>query len=414
MEKKNKKDKVLHTCDGKLNVYDYQELFLNFKIFYWNSVLSGTITFIIPIILYGLVTSLIDAISLFIIIEIFILIIFKMKAKTIGKNQYKSLIKKDPNRFEYETELYKDYLIRRSQNKTLKINYSDIERIVETDSNFYLKTKKMIITIQKSSCELDTITFIRNINKAILENRLGNDKTIKKFTIKNQNPKKDKLLNILFLVSNISFAFAWIVLAIAHDHFTLDAFLVYVIVMPIPIITSILSLILGIVYSRKGYDCIKNIVSSICVLFLSFCLGILTIMASSDYDYEVIYDYQSVLGIELPDDGMLTKEEYNYGNITNGEQITVYFVTDNLDQIEKEIKNNPNWIAGDKLDYSLKRLIPVSQIDLDNVYYSIYIEEIDKYNELPTETGKYHIYAMMFYKDLNYIEILDYIYEYKG
>ena len=66
-------------------------------------------------------------------------------------------------------KLYKDYLIRKSQNKTLKVNYSEIEKIVETDSNFCLKKKNMVMALQKSSCELDTITFIRNINKDILE-----------------------------------------------------------------------------------------------------------------------------------------------------------------------------------------------------------------------------------------------------
>lgn len=412
MEKKTKKDKVLHTCNGKLNVYDYQEACLNFNIFYWNMVLTVSIIAFFGSLICSIFSTVLECIALFLICEPFILLITKLRIKTFAKMQYESLNKKNPGIMEYEIELYKDYLKRKNQNVVQKINYSDIEAIVETDSNFHLRIKRKVVIIQKSSCELDTITFIRKINKDILENRLGNEKTIKKFTIKKQKIEKEKLLNILFLVSLISFTLAWGVVAISHDYFTLDAFLVYIIVMPIPIISSILSLILGIVYSRKGYDCIKNIVGGICILFLLFCFGILTIMVSSDYDYEEIYDYQSILGIELPVDGILTKEEYNYGSITNGEQITVYFVDSDTREVEREIKNSPNWIKGKNLDYNLKRFIPVSQIDLENVYYSIYIEEIDKYNELPTEVGKYHIYAMMFYKDLNYIEILDYIYEY--
>lgn len=414
MEKKTKKDKVLHTCDGKLNVYDYQEACLNFNIFYWNMVLTVSIIAFFGSLICSIFSTVLECIALFLICEPFILLITKLRIKTFAKMQYESLNKKNPGIMEYEIELYKDYLKRKNQNVVQKINYSDIEAIVETDSNFHLKIKRKVIVIQKSSCELDTITFIRNINKDIFDNRLGNDKTIKKFTIKKKKLEKEKLLNILYLASIISFTLAWGIVAISHDYYILDAFWVYLIVMPIPVILTFLSLIFAILYSSKGYNCIKNIVSSICILFLLFCFGILTIMVSSDYDYEEIYYYKDVLGIELPDNGILTKEEYNYGNITNGKQITVYFVDNDIEQIEKEIKNNSNWIEGKKLDYDLKRLIPVSQLDLENIYYSIYIEETDQYNEIPTNDGIYQIYAMMFYKDLNYIEILEYIYEYGG
>lgn len=290
-EKKTKKDKVLHTCDGKLNVYDYQELFLNFKIFYWHSVLSGTIAAIIPIIIYGLVTSFIDALIFFIIIETFILIIFKMKKKTIGKNQYKSLIKKDPNRFEYETELYKDYLIRKSQNKTLKVNYSEIEKIVETDSNFYLKIKNMVIALQKSSCELDTITFIRNINKDILENRLGNDKTIKKFD-KDKNKKIKLLLNVSFALTIISIFIPEIYYGVSED-FTKLNYLLYWFMLPFPLI----SFYLGNKYKNMGFECTKNIIGGICVALLLVIYGFLT-MGAYNTENNIGTEYQQIEIIE--------------------------------------------------------------------------------------------------------------------
>ena len=291
MEKKTKKDKVLHTCNGKLNVYDYQEMCLNFKVFYWNNVLVSSILLVIITIIYGIFTSFISAIILFIVMEIFILIISKYMLKTVSKNQYKNTIKKNPTRFEYETELYKDYLIRKSQNKTLKVNYSEIEKIVETDSNFYLKIKNMVIALQKSSCELDTITFIRNINKDILENRLGNDKTIKKFD-KDKNKKIKLLLNVSFALTIISIFIPEIYYGVSED-FTKLNYLLYWFMLPFPLI----SFYLGNKYKNMGFECTKNIIGGICVALLLVIYGFLT-MGAYNTENNIGTEYQQIEIIE--------------------------------------------------------------------------------------------------------------------
>ena len=287
MEKKTKKDKLLHTCDGKLNVYDYQEMCLNFKGFYWNNVLVSSILLVIITIIYGIFTGFISAIILFVVMEIYILIISKYMLKTISKNQYKNTIKKNPTRFEYETELYKDYLIRKSQNKTLKVNYSEIEKIVETDSNFYLKIKNMVMALQKSSCELDTITFIRNINKDILENRLGNDKTIKKFD-KDKNKKIKLLLNVTFFLAILSL-FIPIFVYSNYEEFTKINYLLYWFMLPFPLI----SFYLGNKYKDMGFECNKNIIGGICVALLLVIYGFL-VMGVYNTENNTGTEYQQI------------------------------------------------------------------------------------------------------------------------
>ena len=287
MEKKTKKDKLLHTCDGKLNVYDYQEMCLNFKGFYWNNVLVSSILLVIVTIIYGIFTGFISAIIFFVVMEIYILIISKYMLKTVSKNQYKNTIKKNPTRFEYETELYKDYLIRKSQNKTLKVNYSELEKIVETDSNFYLKIKNMVIALQKSSCELDTITFIRNINKDILENRFRNDKSIKKFD-KDKNKKIKLLLNVTFFLAILSL-FIPIFVYSNYEEFTKINYLLYWFMLPFPLI----SFYLGNKYKDMGFECNKNIIGGICVALLLVIYGFL-VMGVYNTENNIGTEYQQI------------------------------------------------------------------------------------------------------------------------
>ena len=49
----------------------------------------------------------------------------------------------------------------------------------------------------------------------------------------------------------------------------------------------------------------------------------------------------------------------------------------------------------------------------DRCYYSIYIDELNKYNTIPPETGDYHIKTLMYDPDISTLKIEDFEYTYK-
>ena len=147
------------------------------------------------------------------------------------------------------------------------------------------------MALQKSSCELDTITFIRNINKDILENRLGNDKTIKKFD-KDKNKKIKLLLNVSFALTIISIFIPEIYYGVSED-FTKLNYLLYWFMLPFPLI----SFYLGNKYKNMGFECTKNIIGGICVALLLVIYGFLT-MGAYNTENNISTEYQQIEIIE--------------------------------------------------------------------------------------------------------------------
>ena len=63
----------------------------------------------------------------------------------------------------------------------------------------------------------------------------------------------------------------------------------------------------------------------------------------------------------------------------------------------------------------LNNFIPSSLVchSDDRCYYSIYIDELNKYNTIPPETGDYNIKTLMYDPDISTLKIEDFEYTYK-
>ena len=100
---------------------------------------------------------------IFIILEIIYIILCKLKLGHYVEVTVNKQIKKNGLSKERYTEFYDDYFNRIRENTATKLYYKDIEKVVETDTNFYLKYGKNndILIIQKNRCSFELINFIR-------------------------------------------------------------------------------------------------------------------------------------------------------------------------------------------------------------------------------------------------------------
>lgn len=166
----------------------------------WGTIINFILTAIVSILFRNTVTSLI----FLVLYQIYIMILYKIRLEHFAEKTFNSQKKKIITDTEFHIEFYDDYFIRQGNTEKIKYYYNDIDKCIETDTNFYLGLSKRnkIIIIQKNSCSLELINFIRkNFNN--LENHIGdnsNFKGVKKYH--NHNPNFIKLfMLVLFIIT---------------------------------------------------------------------------------------------------------------------------------------------------------------------------------------------------------------------
>ena len=182
---------MLYRCKNNIDSYEIGRMVPYFwKKFYFNFIVkSAILNFLISIIIFVCFQHVIDVVLFFTVFFIFNLIYYKVNlSNVVTKSVRAHLIKKKIN-IEVEIEFYSTYLIQKKNDMSLKINYYRFNKSIETDTNFYLQylenRKEKIIIIQKNSCTLELIQFIRK-KVDNLENHLCEKKGI----IHNQKKSK--------------------------------------------------------------------------------------------------------------------------------------------------------------------------------------------------------------------------------
>ena len=327
--------------------------------------------------------------------------------------------KKEIFDMEIHIEFYDDYLLRQSEKITIKVNYNDIERCIETDTNFYLKMSKenRIIIIQKNSCDLELINFIREkFNN--LENCLG-DKSNFKGVRKYHNPNFiKKFMIILFIITICSLWGSLWSMSLAdkinpqHGFNFIKNTWVFWCWLPVPL----LSVILGFKYKKAGFKCTKNIVGGFIIGFLLLIYGSFCLFPTFSQDYRKIDAYRNIIDVSLPDNGNLEIQDwgtYFDEDKTDYMIMNVYYDKVDVSDLVDSIENNSNWVLSREINSELKVLIPLEFRADDNTYYSIYNKTIDEYNTLPEISGNYEIYVMKYDKSDKHLEMhkFNYLYE---
>ncbi len=418
--KKKKNEKCLFSCESAVDGYEYKKMAKYFpKRMYWVFVIRGTIFNVIISALIALTTQSWIATLIFLIAyEIYLLIYYKVRLEPMAEKVHNARLKRGEIEVNFETEFYEDYFIRKGEKSSVTIDYSEITRCVENDTNFYLEyaKKNMIIIIQKNRCDLELISFIRN-KFSNLENNLGDTSSYKGI----KKAKNTKLINTLMIILFIAtlcclWGAMWSVSLINEINpqhgfnFTKNTW-VFWCWLPIPIS----SIILGFIYNGKGLKCTKNIVAGFIIGFLLLVYGAFSLFPTFSEDYSKMNDYKQYIDASIPSNGELeiqNWETYFDDDKTEYAIINAYYDKEDVSILENSIEESNNWILSTKLKSELKILLPTQFRSSDNVYYSIYNKTTNEYNTIPNESREYEIYSMYYDKSLKQLSIHKYKYNF--
>lgn len=418
--KKKKNEKCLFSCESVVDGYEYKKMAKYFpKRMYWVFVIRGTIFNVIISALIALTTQSWIATLIFLIAyEIYLLIYYKVRLEPMAEKVHNARLKRGEIEVNFETEFYEDYFIRKGEKSSVTIDYSEITRCVENDTNFYLEyaKKNMIIIIQKNRCDLELISFIRN-KFSNLENNLGDTSSYKGI----KKSKNTKLINTLMIILFIAtlcclWGAMWSVSLINEINpqhgfnFTKNTW-VFWCWLPIPIS----SIILGFIYNGKGLKCTKNIVAGFIIGFLLLVYGAFSLFPTFSEDYSKMNDYKQYIDASIPSNGELeiqNWETYFDDDKTEYAIINAYYDKEDVSILENSIEESNNWILSTKLKSELKILLPTQFRSSDNVYYSIYNKTTNEYNTIPNESREYEIYSMYYDKSLKQLSIHKYKYNF--
>lgn len=419
VNKKRVNDKCLYTCKSIINADEYKKMTKYFPQMYWYYVFWGTLSNLVFSSIFGFSTNFSSTLIFFICIQIFLMIIYKVRLEYFAANTFNKMKEKGIYDTEIYTEFYKDYFIRQGETQALYIKYEDIDKCIENDTNFYLKYGKMnkVIIIQKNLCDIELINFIENTFKN-LEKHFGNNSKIKKVKSYSNPDFIKKGMSILFVITILSFWLAIFSFQIVNEcipHHFINEFKnmwIFWCWLPIPI----LSIILGFKFNKADFKCTKNIIAGFVVGFLLIVFGSFCLSPIHSVDYKKMDEYRNVIDAKLPDNGELVIENWDICSSDDKTECTIinsYYSNEDVSDLVNSIENSNNWFLSTEIKSALELLIPLGLYSDEDAYFSIYNKTTNQYNALPKQSGNYEIYAMKYDKSEKHLEIYKYKYFYK-
>ena len=202
-----------------------------------------------------------------------------------------------------------------------------------------------------------------------------------------QNKTIKRLLLALFILSIASIQIALIIVAISVHRSPIPEFpgtmvehmWKFFLLIPIPLV----SVVLGFIYTRKGYKCLKNIIAGGIMIFLLYQFGSFTGIFADKFSHDMSYlhDISNTVNFDFPEDGYISVE-FDY--MEEGSSLVMVKVNqENAVPFVAKLNNDPNW----KRDISF---IPANAIDpftlamtLDYDYFAVYNLRTHFYNNFP-------------------------------
>jgi len=414
--KKNKEKFIVQT---KVTLEEFQKAFKIIPRNYWVHILY---VMIYEIIVFGLLILMGGGNFLtFLILEIIIFMCFlvysRMNIDGIAKKYYRKLCKDKTRDSEYTLIFYDNYFKKESEHLTEKIEYQNIKKIIETDTNLYLRLDRKVIVINKDDCDLKLISFIREMDSLKYINKIGDNNKSK------INSKVIKIfLDILFTITLLTIFLAMDSVSYANKIFNTpfgvwnrDLWVLWLWI-PIPI----LSIVFGLKYHHREFDCSKNIIGGVIIILILLIGGSMCLFVN-EINCSELSNYIDVMEMKLPDGGVCVDysdgiENNNSENIIKGIRKDIYYYGNENKFLDfsENIKNSEKWILGSLMDESISVFInSFSRINNDN-YYLIYNKTTGEYNTFPSNNNiENHIYTFIYDSNIKSIKIMDnyYIYE---
>ena len=223
--------------------------------------------------------------------------------------------------------------------------------------------------------------------------------------------KIKRMMNVLFILTLFTILGSYLTFGYISRNLPLemrlDMLWVEVPWMVIPIYT--------ILYSIKNKDNEKakrNIIVAI-VVILFLIPGL--VPTNNKIKYNEIHNYEEMLDIKFPMDGILESEITNDVNyrIENMLRLIAYY-KNNIDvkKLDKQIKKSDKWQEKRELDEKMNNVLPflVETNENDELYILIYNNDTKEYNTILKENKKYDLYTAVYYKKYRAIYIYHYQY----
>ncbi len=417
-KKEKNSQKYLYACKSVVNHSEYQTMAKYFpNRIYWVFVTRGMfLNIIFSALLTILTKTWIISLTFFILYQIYLMIIYYVRLEHFAGKAFDSRNKKGLENIDLGLEFYDTYFIRKSEKETLTINYSEISKFVETDTNFYLEypLKNIIIIIQKNNCSLELKNFLREIFKDHSHYAEEKHSDAKK---KHNSKYIQNGMIILFIITIACFLVAAYSFALMNKLIFPNSFSfiknawIFWCFLPIPI----LSIILGFKYKKAGYQCTKNIVGGFIISIFLLIYGSFCLFPTFSVDYSEIDTYRDAVDANLPSNGELEIQKlgtYLDEDKTEYTIVRVFYDKEDVTELFNSIKNNNHWILSTKLKSELKIFIPITFQSSTDTYYSIYNSTTNEYNILPNNSGDYEIYVTKYDNFNKYLEIHKFKYTY--
>ncbi len=418
--RKKTNDKCLYKCESKLDANEYKKIAKYFPQIYWSYVVRGLIcNLILSAAITILSKSFIEVLVFFIIYQVYLMFYYKIRLGHFMERGFNKAVKMNTIDPDIYVEFYDGYLIRKSETVTRKIKYSEVDKCIESDKNFYLKDsiKNIIVIIKKDKCDVELMNFIRKTFEN-LEKHLGDSsktKRIKKYS----NPDFIKrVMSILFVITIVSFWLAMLSFSLVNElipHHYINQFKnmwVFWCWLPIPI----LSIILGIKFNKAKLKCTQNIVAGFIVGILLIIFGAFCLMPTASVDYKEIDKYRNIIDAKLPKNGELVIENWDVCSSEDKTECTIinaYYNNVDVSDLVNSVENSNNWFLSKKIKSALEIFIPLGIYSDEDAYYSIYNKTTNQYNTLPEVAGNYEIYVSKYDKSDKHLEIYEFKYNYK-
>lgn len=164
------------------------------------------------------------------------------------------------------------------------------------------------------------------------------------------------------------------------------------------------SLIYGIIVTKHGVSCKKNIIAGVISLGLLVTFGCCSLSAIKDYDTSgsFLKDTEIETGLVLPKNvRAMSSSEYG-GRLGNAKILDDFEREWFLEETKKE-----NWTT--LIPLRLELLLPESVKDgySSFEYFSIYVKETRSFNPTFLENGEYNLICIAYDKDKFHLQILD-------
>lgn len=295
---------------------------------------------------------------------------------------------------------YNDYIFMDNGVSTHIIEHSRVQKCVETDDDFFIQlfNDTKIICLSKDLIDKEQEKHIREISKNVYFNRTKNFK-------KNNSEYKKNLIGKILLIVFTVLTLLSVAVIIVTENIILDKYMfremgpslfwLYIWLMPIPFIC----LLLGFGLSKK-YKTVPSIIIGIFVFFT------LINFATEEYQYQEkqrnvknMETYIELIDAEVDDVLFLQQEKLSLnidGVDVSGLKTTFEIILDVRKTVEEQISKGNNWINLKDINDNVKDFIYIDDETEKEQYGFIYVEETEKYNEIPIDNGTYHIYSISF------------------